>query len=258
MNKEEYKELKKEIREIKLLNIEQKMKMFKYFFTTFFYSTIIYGYNDFITKDTIDIWKKFKQNMLEEKKLYNYILINNEKIELESAYNFMEILDFVNERTIKYFINSLEDIEDSCEMKVRWRAEHRKKNFYTLSETDDYKLQAVGMTFNFEDIKKFLDYPEEFWKYVDKKIMYVDKPTEKSSFYSVLTRFDEKDRLIDIRVIVPRVIDLFTSLVNVHEFKHAYDLYQKLGEEITNEEIYEKSAKEKENEFIKKYVKKAI
>ena len=32
--------------------------------------------------------------------------------------------------------------------------------------------------------------------------------------------------LIDIKVFVPNVINLETAVINVHEFKHAYDLWK--------------------------------
>ena len=256
MDKKDKKSLENEIKEVNSLNFEQNLTMFKYFINTFLYSLIVYGYNDSITKETIEIWKKFRLIMKEEKDLYNFLLSNSERINIGSAYNFIDELDFLNEQTVNYFIDALDDIEDSCEMKVRWRAEHRKKNFDTLIDTDDYKLQAYGMTISLEDIKEFLNYSEDFWKYVKEKTMFVDSKLEKNQgLYSVLMRFDDDNKLIDMRVIIPYIVDLFTALVNVHELKHAYDLYQLLGQEINNEEEFENSAREKENEFIKIYVR---
>ena len=77
-------------------------------------------------------------------------------------------------------------------------------------------------------------------------------------FYSVLMRFDDNNRLSDIRIYVPIIVDLKTALINIHEFKHAHDLYLKLGEEINNEEDLEITARNQEKDFIDNYVKVKI
>ena len=60
----------------------------------------------------------------------------------------------------------------------------------------------------------------------------------------------------DMRIIVPKIINLFTALVNVHEFKHAYDVYSVLGKKVSDEDasLYEKNAIDKEKEFVKSYL----
>ena len=108
----------------------------------------------------------------------------------------------------------------------------------------------------FEDIVAFLNYPEEFWEFVTPRIKRID-PTVSGNeiFYVTLRKFDDEGRITNIRVMVPEIIDMRTARINVHELKHAYDLYQLLGQEINNEEEFENSAREKENEFIKIYVR---
>lgn len=55
-----------------------------------------------------------------------------------------------------------------------------------------------------------------------------------------------------MKVIVPKIIDLKTACVNVHEWKHAHDLYQIIGKPMDkSDEDYEKSAKEMEKKFQK-------
>lgn len=106
------------------------------------------------------------------------------------------------------------------------------------------------------EIKEFLKFPDEFWNYIKNRIIYIDSSISDSEFfYNTLMKFDRENKLIDIKVIVPYAIDLKTTLVNIHEFKHAYDLYLNLGKTIDNEEKYEDSAVEMEKEFVKKYKK---
>lgn len=66
-------------------------------------------------------------------------------------------------------------------------------------------------------------------------------------------KFDDKDNLIDIKVFVPYIIDINTAKIYVHELKHAYDLYLKLGTKIDEIEKFETDAIKLENEFEKQY-----
>lgn len=102
----------------------------------------------------------------------------------------------------------------------------------------------------------FLDFNDDFWNYIKSRIIYVDSNIKGNElFYNTLMKFDDDNKLIDIKVLIPYIIDLNTALVNVHELKHAYDLYLKLGEFIEdNTTQYEKQAIDKELEFQKKYI----
>ena len=61
--------------------------------------------------------------------------------------------------------------------------------------------------------------------------------------------------LVDIKVFVPKVVNLKTALINIHELKHAYDLYGLLGKKIADDnEFYEKEAKKFEKRFETEYM----
>ena len=111
--------------------------------------------------------------------------------------------------------------------------------------------------FTFEEVKTYLNYENEFWNFINKKIKFIDGSVEENKFfYSTLMKFDFNNNLKDIKVIVPFVTDLKTALVNIHEFCHAHDLYLMMGKPITNEQEYEERAIQKENNFTKKIYKK--
>lgn len=257
MDNNEKKILLAEIKERKSLNREQKFFMFKMFFETYLHSLFLYGRNDEITVETKSIWNKYNMIEKEEKSIYNYLLNNSNKINLDAALDLIDTLDEVNDETIYYYTDAFDDILDSCELKAKWRAQHRKKKFNTLVETDEYRITAFGLTLDFDSVKEYLNYPEEFWNYIFKKTAFIDN-NNMFHDYSVLMRFDNEEKLIDMRVYVPRVNSLKTALINIHEFKHAYDLFLKLGQPITNEEEYEIVAHNKEEEFIKTYVRNKI
>ena len=241
MDKYEKKLSLEEIRDLKRLNREQHKIILGYSIQS--YIETLLDNNDGIELLNIKmLWKYYLMIMNEESYLYNYLLHNYKEINLNSSYDFLDILDNINEKTINYFMELLS-------------GNNIEKSFNTLIETNEYRMLAKGLVMNFDDVKKFLNYPESFWKYVENKVIYLDSYLEKSKdFYSVLVKTDKEDNISDMKIIVPIIVDLFTLLVNIYEFKYAYDLYNNLGNKLIEEEVYEKNAREKEYEFIKKYL----
>ncbi len=99
---------------------------------------------------------------------------------------------------------------------------------------------------------------DDFWKFLDGKIK--SYPLLVNEFgWGCFPKYDKNNILIDIRVLVPNIVDESTLLVNIHELAHAYLLYLNLGKkyELTEDEV-EKSenyAKTKEADYLKlKYV----
>jgi hypothetical protein len=105
----------------------------------------------------------------------------------------------------------------------------------------------------FEMVVAFLDYPDDFWEFVTPRIRRVDSTIPGNEiFYATLLKFDKKDKNIirDIKVMVPHIIDLKTACINIHELKHAYDMYIKLNQYVDdNDPTYESTAIEMENKF---------
>lgn len=110
----------------------------------------------------------------------------------------------------------------------------------------------------FEDVVSFLGYPEEFWNYVFPRLKIVDPTVQGNEvFYVTLLKFDSMGRVIDIRVMVPEIIDLKTASINVHELKHAYDIFRKLNQYVDESDpMFETNAIKMEKNFQKKIMKK--
>lgn len=256
MDNVDVKVLKEVLKKVKQQNREEKVFIFNHFFKSFLNSIIVYGIKSDITKDAISIWKEFKKILKEEQNIHRFVIEYSEKIDFDDCLKFLDSIDELNEKTLLYYYKCFEDILCACETKCDFRAKHNKKNFDTLLEADEYQNKAVELMLTFEDIKNYFNYEEEFWQFVDKKIKYIDGSIEKNKlFYGTLMKFDENENLIDIKVIVPNITNLETALVNIHEFKHAYDLYQMMGKKIENEQEYEKQANLEETNFSKQYIK---
>lgn len=104
-------------------------------------------------------------------------------------------------------------------------------------------------------IKQFLNYPDKFWHYIHSRIIYIDSTIPGNEmFYNTLMKFDDNNKLVDIKVFIPYIIDIKTARINVHELKHAYDLYLRLGQIIdADTDTFEEDAVVLEHQFVKKY-----
>ncbi len=75
----------------------------------------------------------------------------------------------------------------------------------------------------------------------------------KSDIWGYFADYDENGILTNIRLIVPRIIDEKTLLINIHEYTHAYDAYLNLGTSyVENKDKNEARAKNNEAKFLEK------
>ena len=93
-------------------------------------------------------------------------------------------------------------------------------------------------------------YDEDFFEYIKTKVHYLpyDTPLEWFGCFPIL----EDGIVKDIGVLVPKIVTEKNLLVNLHEFYHAYELYNELGcIYVEDREKREKNAVD----FEKKYTK---
>lgn len=254
----ELKNLKADVREICYQNVEEILLMFKYCLIAYVKSVKSFGFKHVVSQDVVRLWKEFLEIVQEERGLLKYLIEYGFLEDAEEVNNFILELENANEEMIKYYYEVLDEIETACEMKMEWRAVRVKKNFATLTETDKYRQRLCALTLSLNDIKSFLGYEEDFWKYIQTKILFIDSHlVEDNFFYGVNIKLDDNNCLVDIKVLVPVVINLETALVNIHEFNHAYGLYKILGSPIIDSDIiYEEKAQNREKLFQEEYMPK--
>ena len=104
-----------------------------------------------------------------------------------------------------------------------------------------------------EQVKNFFKeqnlYDESFFRDIKDRTheLPYDTPTEWFGVFPIL----DNDVLVDIEVVVPQIVTEHNLLVNLHEFYHAYELYQEIGK------IYEDKTDTREanaSRFEKAYV----
>lgn len=254
MDKNDKKLLKQELISIEKQNIEELILITKDCFELYLYSLIRYKSLNSYNKIIYNIWKEFYYNIKKEKTILNFLLKKYEKLNLSDVYLFLDELDILNEKTYLYYDNILLLTEEAIDLDKSYHIE-KQKEFETLIENNKYELEALGLTINFDDIKDFLNFKEDFWVYIKNKIRIIDLKQDMHMEPEVVYMLD-KNILTDMRVMIPEVKDLKTVLINIHELTHAYDLYLLLGKEICNSDLYyENKAKLKEKEFQNKLIK---
>ena len=258
MDKEEKNCLKADVRAIFYENIEEIFFMMQYCLKDYLKSVLNFGFHHSVTKEVSDVWNEFLKNVLEEKFLLNYLIQNSGLEDFEEANKFILALDSLNEEVIQYYYEVLDEIEIACEMKTEWRAMKPNRGFKDLLEMNEYRERLCFMTLSFEDVKMFLGYSEDFWEYIINRMLVVENSFEEGiGFYGVNIKVDNNQCLTDLKVLVPKIINLETALVNVHEFNLAYELYQILGNPIDKSDMkYEGSARDCESKFKEEYIVK--
>lgn len=93
--------------------------------------------------------------------------------------------------------------------------------------------------------------PEGFVEYMNNGRIKKYPSDADISWFNCFTKTDG-DILVSLLVIVPKIVDLKTMLINIHEYAHAIELYSKLGcIYIENVEQSEAFAKKMELEYKK-------
>lgn len=246
-----------EIEEIKRENLEQLFYMAYYTLKNYIKSVLKYGSQNKITYKNKELFQTFVSIQKEENLLLNLLLKNRKKINIGEAYAFLDSLDELNEKTMQYFYQYLDDLEVAYSLGEERRTKEPLKKFETLLETEKYRREIIRMLLKEDVLKDFFAYPDEFWEYVTPRICQIEEIAEGKAFYAVYVKTDEENKIKNIKVYVPKIIDLETLLINIHEINHAYLLYKNLNQPLCQEEEYERLAKEAEQFFLESYFDEA-
>lgn len=95
-------------------------------------------------------------------------------------------------------------------------------------------------------------YDENFFEYIKTRVHTLPYDTSLDWFgcFPII----EEGIVKDMRVVVPKIVTKKNLLVNLHEFYHAYELYNELGcIYIENREIREENAVNFEKKYVKKH-----
>ena len=241
MNKNDSKALLVEsIEDMKDGQFEEMFLVSFYSLSSYFKSLFTFGFNSDITKDNLNIIKEMFNILRTERILFNFIIKNIDKFNLDSAQDVVDSMDELNDKTVLYYYHVIDDILDAVLMKEERRGIRPKKNFPTLIQTDSYTNQVLALAENRDNLKEFLGFEEEFWSYI-KDIEYsIEVPLNIAEEMTYVTAIlDENRNVAGIKMLIPEVIDLGTALLAIKLYHRAYDLYKMIGKEYDNQQNYE-------------------
>lgn len=250
MDKKEKNILKKTLIEISYETTLQQRDILKRFIEIYIKSFIIFGISSETTKETIKIYKELKEIQQREYEIHKFLIKNSKKINILATSELLEQLEELNEKTIIYYYEALDDILTACDLKNETYIKHKNKDFKTLNETNTYKIIAASLLITFTDIKQILGFEEEFWKYVEQRIIF--KNSNINTKYTIDIELDENNNTKDFTLILPSTVDIYSVKKCIELLQYAYILYKYIGREIDDEKIENIQEEEKINEYILK------
>ena len=219
-----------EILETKKLNIEELYLIVKYAMGAYIGAVKTFGFRGDVSKKSLRVIRDFWKVLREENYLMNFLMTNIDILDNDAVERFMSLLNELNNKTVSYYYDYIESIEDACVTIEEKMAMKPQKDFETLTESSVYREEAVSLLENLESIKAFLGFPEDFWLYINDKVdvVNVDAKAMEKMFYAVAV-LNEDNTINSIKVLVPEVVDYDSAMIAINIYNKAYELYKKLG-----------------------------
>ncbi len=229
-------ELVDELKHIIFLNKLEIISMTKEYFLVYLISLIkdFNGRNNRIV--LIEKLKEFYSCVKLENKCIKYLLKNLDKVTNEKVLNeVLDDLDLLNEKTYLYFNTILSEYENNMYCKDLSRSIIPFKYFKTINENNKYLEEILGLTLNYGDLEEFYK-DEKAFKFLKSKVKIIDSQSfDGMPFYGCYPQIDDKTKIVtDIKICVPKITDLKSMLINIHEFKHGIDIYPYIGSYLPN------------------------
>lgn len=241
-------------RKTKIDNINEFLFMIRDYWYTYI-KKVAFGYHDsslsiYLLKSIFEYYKiTRKENTYLSFIMENYKKINN----LESLYGTLDEMDELNEKTYLFYQSILEECERSIQSNIPFKASFTR-NFQTLTETDQYEAELLGLLLTEEDLDRYYQKEDAYYYLKERSKVWNCSAEEGVGYFGLFTENDG-NLIKEINLCVPKITDLKTMLINIHEFRHGISLYPYRGSTIPNFD-FEKEAELEEKHFISKYLLK--
>ncbi len=233
---EEKKDLRKNISEMKNGSIEQMCLITMYSLGSYFKALFAFGSSSDVTRDNLNIIKEMFQILKIERTLLNYILRNIDKFDVYAAQDVIGMLDEVNDKTVIYYYDIINDIEDAAELEQEFRGRRPSKELPTLIKTGIYAGEVIALGENLESLKEFLGFEEDFWQFISDKVSIVDTSVEIMEKVAYATPvYDENGFVVSLKIMLPKVFNLESALLAIDIYKKAYEIYKMIGKKLDSE-----------------------
>lgn len=243
-----------ELIKMKIENIEEFLIMLKDYLEIYFKLLLQKFSSQMLRKELLKYLQEYRSIIKEENRYIRFIIQNNKDIQnIEALYKILDALDLLNERTYKYYQSILVQCEEMIEQKKE-KTIYNKREFTTLTETSKYREELLGLLLTTNDLDRYYQ-DEVSYQYLKHHTKVLNVNEEEGIPYFGCFLEEENNKLKELNLCVPKITNLKTMLINIHEFKHGIALYPYLGKKIPIYN-YEKEAKEEEQQFISQYLLK--
>ena len=248
-----------DIRGMKKGSYEEMWLITVYGLSSYFKSLFSFGFKSNVTKDNLNVIKEMFNILSTERRLLNYVLKNLDSFHVESTEDVIGMLDELNDKTVEYYYNVIEDIEDACECRDEHRGIRPRKNFDTLTQSSSYASEVVALAIDKKAIKEFLGYEDEFWKFVKEREKGEIKVSyEVASHLVQVIPLYKNDVVNDVLFYIPSVVDLRTALLALQAYQKIYAIYKCIGKNKVSLEDVDHKAEEFESKYLPDLSKKLI
>lgn len=245
---------KRDFRKIKRDNIDEFLSMGCDYFNTFFRITFSEGYNFNLKTQFAKALFEYYKITRKENTYLSFIMKNYKEVRsLETLYSILDDLDELNEKTYYFYQSLLEEWENSVENQSLSYA-IGKPNFQTLLETTRYEAELLGLFLTEKDLDNYYQ-KEDAYYYLKERTKVWNVSAEEGIGYFGLFTENDGDIITKINLCVPKIINLKTMLINIHEFRYGISLYPYIGFPIPDFD-FEAEAKTEEKRFVSKYLLK--
>lgn len=236
---EERNDLKKDINEMKSGSVEEMLLIVLYCLRSYFKSLMVFGKDNRVTKDNLNVIKEMFHILRTERKFLNFILKNINLIDPIAAEEVIKMLDDVNDDTVRYYYDVISDIEEAAELEQEFRGYRPRKEYPTLIKENSYGMEVIALCCDIESIKTVLNYEEEFWNYIKSRTKIIDTSSDISSKMARATPITDDGIIVDIEVLAPKINNLQSSIDAIKVYAKAHSIFKKLGSPIDELEEYD-------------------
>ena len=120
-------------------------------------------------------------------------------------------------------------------MKDENRALKSNKGIPSLLTNKNYANMVFALTEDIKNVRKFLNYEDEFWEFIKPFERIIPTPAEGARIQCGLIPITETDgkTLSRFYTVVPKVIDMETAFIALDIYKKAHDMYLMVGKDYT-------------------------
>lgn len=252
---EQRQEITDDIKSMKKGSYEQMWLITMYGLGSYFKSLFKFGGSSNVTKDNLNVIKEMFSILKTEREMLNFILRNLDRFDISATQDVVQMFDELNDKTVEYYYEVIEEIEDAVDMGEERRGIRPVKHFPTLIQGNSYVNEVKGLALNKKAIKEFLGYEEEFWTYIadkDKTDVRVPYEGAKGLSYATALHDRETNNVVDVKMYIPEIADLSSALLAIQTYEKAYSIWKCLGKQYVPIEF----AFERQEEFEKTYLPK--